>query len=115
MTRLKLVCILISIVLCLGCGVLRQGVLDQELSESEALILAVTLANVECTKEFGNSPFDEKSYKISFLDGRWVWGSLDLSGIHGYSAVVSFDPIGADRDVEIFYSLDAGGIDAIYR
>ncbi len=40
---------------------------------------------------------------------------LDVSGVYGYSAVVSFEPSGTDRDVAVFYSVDTGGIAPIYR
>lgn len=39
------------------------------LSESEALELALTLANGECTKKFSQAPFNESSSAVEFRDG----------------------------------------------
>jgi hypothetical protein len=66
--------------------------------------LAVSIANAKCTEEFSEAPFDDTSYTISFRDGRWYWGALDVYGIYGFSAVVSFDARGAGRQSTVFYS-----------
>jgi hypothetical protein len=96
----------IVVLLCLGCSLVHRSSSEGELSESEALQLAVSIANSKCNEEFSETPFDETSYTISFRDGRWVWGALDVYGIYGFSALVSFDARGADRQSTIFFSYD---------
>lgn len=94
------------------CPVLTLGCASQkldpthELTEDEALALAVDLANDECFRKFTQSPFDPATYAVEFRNGRWEWGDLDQFGIHGYSARVSFDVCGGDRRVEIYLSTD---------
>jgi hypothetical protein len=97
---------LILATLLLGCGSTRRDVRSGGLSEVEALELAVALANAECMDRFGEAPFEASSYTILFRDGRWFWGSLDLHGIHGFSAMVSFDARGDDREAIVFFSYD---------
>jgi hypothetical protein len=55
---------------------------------------------------YGATPFDESNYSIEFKDGRWRWGDLDIYGVYGFSAKVSFDPNGKSRTVEVFLSTD---------
>ena len=76
------------------------------LSEAEALVLAVSLANEECFATYSERPFNENSYTIKFEDGRWRWGRVDLFGEHGFSATVSFDSWGKNKTVEVYFSVD---------
>jgi hypothetical protein len=85
----------------LGC---QSG--QQKLTESEALELAVKLANRECYKIYSVAPFDASSYALIFRQGRWCWGTLDLAAVGGLSAQVSFDAHGRDPVVEVFLSTD---------
>jgi murein DD-endopeptidase MepM/ murein hydrolase activator NlpD len=78
----------------------------QALTESEALTMAVKLANEECEAKYSSSPFSLSSYAIEFKDRRWHWGSMDAAGKKGFSAVVSFGPRGEDQTVEVFLSTD---------
>ena len=78
-----------------------------ELTASEAIALAVDIANQECEARYSTTPFTSESYKILFEDGRWHWGAMDPGGEGGYSAVVSFDTRGEDQRVEVFLSTDA--------
>jgi hypothetical protein len=89
-----------------GCQASRNKAFERELSKSDALALAVSLANEECNRKYETSPFDISSYPIGYRDGRWHWGAVDPHGVHGYSALVSFDGRGGSRSVEIFFSTD---------
>ena len=99
---------ILSIVLALtiGCQSAFRESTTQRLTESEALTLAVELANKKCESSYSIAPFDLSSYLIEFRDGRWRWGSLDLVGESGFSAVVSFGPHGEDQQIEVFWSTD---------
>ena len=90
----------------LGCGSTHQAVRSDQLSEDEALELAVVIANTECMDKFGQAPFETSSYTIEFREGRWFWGSMDAHGIGGFSAMVSFDVRGDDRQATVFFSYD---------
>jgi hypothetical protein len=100
------VVLFIALATTIGCQSASRESNTQKLSESEALSLAVELANKECESSYSSAPFTLSSYSIEFRDGRWHWGSLDLAGDNGFSAVVSFGPRGEDRQVEVFLSTD---------
>lgn len=99
----------ILILLCmivLDCHGLRIDTSNGTLSKGDALHLAVELANAECMRQYSIAPFDSTSYVIEFREQRWYWGRVDVAGINGYSAKVSFDKKGRDRRIEIFFSTD---------
>jgi hypothetical protein len=98
--------LLVAFASALGCQSGARESTGQKLSESQALNLAVELANKECDSNYASKPFALSSYSIEFKDGRWRWGSLDLEGESGFSAVVSFGPRGEDQRVEVFLSTD---------
>ena len=98
--------VLVILILC-GCHASQKHAVDREMSKSEALILAVSLANKECDLQYLSAPFDTASYAIEYREGLWHWGTLNPHGINGYSAIVSFDAKGASRSVEVFFSTDA--------
>lgn len=89
-----------------GCHASQKHAVERGLSKSEALVLAVSLANKECDLQYSLAPFDTSSYAIEYRDGLWHWGGLDLRGFDGYSAIVSFDAKGASQSVEVFFSTD---------
>jgi hypothetical protein len=89
-----------------GCHAASNQPDGPTLTESQALTLAVELANEKCEARYSFAPFNMSSYLIEFKDGRWHWGSLDPAGESGFSAVVSFGPRGEDHHVEIFLSID---------
>lgn len=76
------------------------------LSQDQASALAVSLANSKCMEEFHEAPFREHDFPLVLKDDTWIWGDLDLSGVNGYSARVSFNRSGGDRNVEVFYATD---------
>ena len=99
--------VILVVVLGLGCQASSRQTVDPELTASEALALAVDLANKECGARYSATPFTSESYEIFFEDGSWHWGALDLAGDGGYSVVVSFNARGEDQRVEVFLSTDA--------
>lgn len=97
----------------LGCQpALREG--GRPLERIEALQLAVRLANAECQQRYRYAPFNESSYTITLANERWTWGGLDLVGEGGFSARVSFDARGSDRQVEVYYSTDTDEVKPRY-
>jgi len=97
---------LVLLIFGLGCQAAQRGASRQNLSEPEALKLAVSIANAECVAKFGEAPFEESSFSIGFREEHWHWGMLDPHGVWGFSAVVSFDARGDDRQVIVFFSYD---------
>ncbi|UCG52940.1 MAG: hypothetical protein JSW58_05110 [Candidatus Latescibacterota bacterium] len=100
------VLVLMTVLAASGCGPSNDHGRDGRLSESQALKLAVELANEQCSRRFSETPFDSSSYSIDFRKGRWYWGNLDLAGAGGFSTVVSFDAYGNAPHVEVFFSTD---------
>lgn len=97
---------IITLAVGIGCHGAGPKVLDKPLSQSEALELAVILANEKSMALFSVAPFDSDSYEAAFKEGRWIWGNLDPAGIDGYSAKVTFDAYGINRTVEVYLSMD---------
>jgi hypothetical protein len=89
---------------CLGMSKQKPG---PPLSQTQALRLAVFMANERCQARFKLTPFDTSSYTIVFQDNLWRWGGLDLAGISGYSAQVMFDAWGKNQNVEVYLSIDS--------
>ena len=101
--------LLLSIIctaLALGCGGTQDHHAAPSLSQSQALELAIAIANEACMSKFSMAPFDNSSSTIEFKGGRWYWGGLDLAGHAGLSASVSFDEQGNDRRVDVYLSTD---------
>jgi hypothetical protein len=94
---------------CLGMSKQKPG---PRLSQTQALRLAVSLANERCQARFDESPFDSTGYSIVFREDLWRWGGLDLAGICGFSAQVTFDAWGNNQNVEVFLSIDSAVPDA---
>ncbi len=78
----------------------------EKLDPREALHHAVELANEQCLEQLGAAPFDSASYQARFDGERWRWGSFDVHGIEGYSALVSFDPSGENDSVTVRLNVD---------
>ena len=91
-----------------------QHVIHETLSEFEARTLAVELANDECYRLYAERPFDERSFEMEFRRERWKGGVLDLAGVAGLSAIVSFDAYGHERVVDVFFSQDAPRVRALF-
>ncbi len=106
-TKCHCVLMFVSVLALFACQAVPKRTHIQPISKGEALALAVTLANGECLEKFSEAPFNISSYPIELKNKRWHWGRIDLAGINGYSAIVSFDVRGKDRRVEVFLSTDA--------
>ncbi len=106
MTTLSGISMIIALAVCIGCHGAGPKVVEKPLSKSEALELAVKLANEKSMAMFSAAPFDSTSYEVLFKEGRWIWGNLDPAGIDGYSARVTFDAYGINRTVEVYLSTD---------
>lgn len=105
-TALLEICIILFLAVCAGCHSAGTSKLEKPLSQSQALELAVKLANEKSTAQYSVAPFELDSYRVLFSEGRWLWGGLDPAGINGYSANVTFDAFGMNRTVEVFWSTD---------
>jgi hypothetical protein len=97
---------ILCIPLILGCQASQSQNRTQPITEKEALTLAVALANVACMDIYGATPFNISDHSIDSKNGRWHWGDLDIFGVYGFSAKVSFDSYGKNRSVEVFLSTD---------
>ena len=106
MSYLMKTLVILVVVLGLGCHASNRQAVDNELTASGALALAVDLANKECDARYSAIPFELSTFPITFEDGRWHWGALDQAGEEGLSATVSFGARGEDRKVEVFLSTD---------
>ena len=103
--RIHILVALAVVLLLASCSSTRKNG-AQPLDQSDALALAVKVANDECMRLFSESPFVGSEYPVRFHEDRWTWGHLDIAGPAGFSAVVSFDARGNNRAVEVFFSTD---------
>ena len=76
-------------------------------TSDDAALLGATLANEQCQSSFQKQPFLPTHYKAEFKFERWYWGRLDMEGIDGYAAEVSFNKDGQDRKVKVYYISDS--------
>lgn len=83
------------------------------ITQEQAAEHAAELANEQCQKEFGLSPFKPETYKAQLVDTKWHWGNFKPVGVFGYSAKVEFCKDGSDEDVRVVFHTDA--IDNRYR
>lgn len=81
------------------------------LSLHQAAELAARLANEQCQRQFqGRRPFSAAQYSAKLEDGLYHWGELDVGGIGGFSAVVTFRQDGGEPHVEVYFSSDTLGV-----
>jgi hypothetical protein len=83
----------------------RQG-----LSPKDAAELAARLANEQCEHQYRRRPFKPDQYSAVLNDGRYQWGGLDVGGVGGFSALVTFLREGSEPHVEVYFSSDALGL-----
>jgi hypothetical protein len=76
------------------------------LSSEDAAALAAKLANKECDHRYKRQPFKAGQHLAILKDGFYHWGKLDVGGIGGFSAVVSFRQDGSEPHVEVYFSSD---------
>jgi hypothetical protein len=79
----------------------------QILSAQDAAELAARLANHQCKRQFGRQPFSPRQHSAMLEDGLYHWGKLDVGGVGGFSAVVTFRADGAEPHVAVYFSSDA--------
>ena len=80
------------------------------LSPQDAAELAAQLANEQCERQFRRRPFTPGLYSAKLQDGLYQWGELDVGGVGGFSAVVTFRQDGSEPHVEVYFSSDALGL-----
>jgi len=85
----------------------KQDSTQRKLTKGAAASLAAQLANEKSKMHFGRQPFKPWHHQPVLRGDRWHWGGLDPAGIDGYSAKISFDLYGGNREVEVFFSEDA--------
>jgi Sec-independent protein translocase protein TatA len=75
-------------------------------SATDAAELAARLANEQCKHQFGRHPFSPGQHSAILEHGLYHWGKLDVGGVGGFSAVVTFRTDGAKPHVEVYFSSD---------
>ena len=76
------------------------------LSAQQASELAARLANEQCERQYRKRPFRADQHLAVLKDGLYRWGGLDVGGVGGFSALVSFRQDGSGSHVEVYYSDD---------
>ena len=89
-----------------GCSRATKDAKGTELTKAEAAELAASLANKECQRLHGRSPFSADSFSVRLEGSEWHWGDLDPVGVDGYSAEVWFDKDGSDPEVRVYCTAD---------
>lgn len=112
--------LLLAIIACasaqIGCvrstrtGQQSRSIPRQALSAQDAAVLAAQLANDQCDLQYRRRPFKPEQHPAVFEDGRYRWGGLDVGGVAGFSAVVTFRQDGSEPHVEVYFSSDALGV-----
>ena len=78
----------------------------RKLGARNAAFVAAKVANDRCEESFGNRPFTWVDFHPVQTKDRWIWGKLDLAGVHGYSTVVKMGVDGTNPDVTVYPSSD---------
>ena len=76
------------------------------LAPREASELAARLANEQCERQYRKQPFNADQHSAVLQNGLYHWGGLDVIGVGGLSALVTFRPDGSEPHVEVYYSTD---------
>jgi len=88
-------------------GRLSEPTARQALSAEDATVLSAKLANEQCERQYRRRPFKPGQHSAIFQDGLYHWGKLDVVGVGGFSAVVTFRQDGSDPHVEVYFSSDS--------
>jgi hypothetical protein len=76
------------------------------LAADAAAELAARLANDQCERQYRRRPF-AAGQNAAVLEGNvYRWGGLDVGGVGGFSALVTFARDGSEPHVEVYYSSD---------
>jgi hypothetical protein len=65
------------------------------------------LANEQCDRLYQKRPFRADQHAAVLQDGLYHWGGLDVGGVGGFSALVTFRQDGSEPHVEVYYSNDS--------
>jgi hypothetical protein len=84
-----------------------EPVKHRALSPEDAAVLAAKLANKDCEHRYKRQPFKAGQHMAILKDGFYHWGKLDVGGIGGSSAVVTFRKDGSEPHVEVYFSSDS--------
>ena len=76
------------------------------LPADEAARLAAKLANDQCDRQYRKRPFSAAQHSAVLQNGNYQWGGLDVGGVGGFSALVTFRPDGSQPHVEVYFSTD---------
>ena len=76
------------------------------LAPEAAARLAASLANDECERLYRRRPFAAHQHHAKPESDGYRWGGLDVVGVNGFSALVTFRPDGSQPSVEVYYSTD---------
>ena len=87
-------------------GPAREPLTRQELAADDAAALAAQLANQQCERQYRRQPFKPEQYRAVLEDGVYHWGKLDVGGVGGFSALVTFFGDGSKPHVEVYFSSD---------
>ncbi len=60
------------------------------LTPVSAAYLASQIANEQCAKQYGETPFTPDDFEAAFINGRWEWGTKNGGKVNGYEVEVSF-------------------------
>jgi len=77
------------------------------LSAQAAAKLAARLANDQCERQYRKRPFAAEQHPAVLNDDVYRWGGLDVGGVGGFSALVTFRQDGSEPHVEVYFSSDA--------
>jgi len=69
--------------------------------------LAAQLANEQCERQYHRRPFRADQYSAVMQDDFYRWGGLDVGGVGGFSALVTFRRDGSESHVEVYFSSDS--------
>ena len=89
-----------------GAGQPVVAVAPRVLSADAAAELAARLANDQCERQYRRRPFTA-AQNAAILEGNvYRWGGLDVGGVGGFSALVTFAGDGNEPHVEVYFSSD---------
>jgi hypothetical protein len=89
-----------------GTGQSSVATTRRVLSSKRASELAARLANEQCERQYRKRPFSADQHPAVLQNGLYHWGGLDVGGVGGFSALVTFRQDGSESHVEIYYSDD---------
>jgi hypothetical protein len=82
--------------------VVQASTIEQlRMSAADVSNLAARLANEDCQRRFGISPFKPSSGTPSFFDGHWHWTAISSYGRGDLMADISFSEDGLSRGVRV--------------